>query len=327
MSGIPAPTDLPAGVVDGLCERLESVMPGRARRDGPLGALTTYRVGGAASIVVELRQRDEVELLAGALRDGPWVPLLVVGKGSNLLIADAGFAGVAVVLAGAFEDVAIHADAVWAGGGAALPVVARRAAAAGRAGLEFYVGIPGTVGGAVRMNAGGHGCQTADVLVDVEVVDLREGGATASWTVDDLSFTYRGSALREGHLVVGGHFRVVADEAGACQERIAEIVRWRRLNQPGGANSGSVFRNPPSEPAGALIDRCGLKGLRIGGAEVSAVHANFIQAASGATAADVAALIREVQRRVADATGLVLDLELHLVGFESTQGGPNQAVT
>lgn len=319
MSGTPAPIDLSADAAAVLYARLDGALPGRCRRDAPLGALTTYRVGGAASILVELRGPEEVAVFADVVRASPGTPLLVLGKGSNLLVADDGFAGVAVVLAGAFAEVSISDDAVWAGGGVALPVLARRSASAGLAGLEFYVGIPGTVGGAVRMNAGGHGRQTSDVLLHADVVDLRGGGFATRWTAEELAFTYRGSALGPPHLVVGSVFKVDPSEPASCLERVAEIVRWRRRNQPGGANGGSVFRNPVEEAAGALIDRCGLKGLRIGGAEVSGVHANFIQAAPNACAADVVALIREVQRRVADATGVVLVPELHLVGFEAAR--------
>ena len=193
-------------------------------------------------------------------------------------------------------------------------MLARRAAAAGRTGLEFYVGIPGSVGGAVRMNAGGHGRQTSDVLLTASVADLAGAGTPEPRACDALDLTYRHSNLRDDELVTAADFAVTADAAPACEERLAEIVRWRREHQPGGANAGSVFRNPEGDSAGRIIESVGLKGLRVGGAVVSEKHANFIQAEEGATAADVAAVVREVRDRVAAETGTVLIPELHWLG-------------
>ena len=191
-----------------------------------------------------------------------------------------------------------------------------------RPGLEFYVGIPGTVGGAVRMNAGGHGRETREVLRSARIVDLLGDGLGVDRTVDELALGYRTSALGPTRR---GRRRQLRGRAPthptACEERIAEIVRWRREHQPGGANAGSVFRNPPEESAGSLIERSGLKDLRVGGAVVSPKHANFIQAEPGATAADVRALVREVQRRVLEETGVSLQPELHFVGFDRRAGG------
>jgi UDP-N-acetylmuramate dehydrogenase len=204
------------------------------------------------------------------------------------------------------------------GGAVALPVLARRLAAAGRAGLEFYVGIPGTVGGAVRMNAGGHGRTTAEVLVDASVADLDGDGSVGSRAVSDLGLGYRHSALGPAEVVVGARFAVAADAPEACEARLAEIVRWRREHQPGGANAGSVFRNPEGDSAGRLIEATGLKGLRVGGAVVSEKHANFIQAEAGASAADVAALVALVRDRVEAASGVRLETELHWLGFEES---------
>ena len=244
------------------------------------------------------------------------MPLLVVGLGSNLLVADAGFPGVAVMLDEDFQTVAVDAGdcSVVAGGIARLPVVARQAAHEGVAGLEFYVGIPGSVGGAVRMNAGGHGRETREVLAEARLVHLR-GGAVETCSGTDLEFGYRRSNVGDDTLVLSARFLGAPDAAAACEARIDEIVRWRREHQPGGANAGSVFSNPPGDSAGRLIDAAGLKGLRVGGASVSDKHANFILAEPGATAGDVRALMGEVQKRVADATGVVLEAEVRLIGF------------
>jgi UDP-N-acetylmuramate dehydrogenase len=154
------------------------------------------------------------------------------------------------------------------------------------------------------------------VLRTARVADLGRDGVAAERPVADLALGYRTSALGAREVVVGATFAVTPDSPDACEERVADIVRWRREHQPGGANAGSVFRNPPGDSAGRLVDDTGLKGLRVGGAVVSAKHANFIQAEPGATAADVHALVLEVQRRVAAATGVELVPELHFVGFD-----------
>jgi UDP-N-acetylmuramate dehydrogenase len=183
------------------------------------------------------------------------------------------------------------------------------------------VGIPGSVGGAVRMNAGGHGRETADVLLSAEVVDLAAGGPPSLRPVGGLAFGYRRSALTATELVIGASFRVTAGAVDECEDVVADIVRWRREHQPGGANAGSVFSNPPGDSAGRMIDATGLKGLRVGGAVVSEKHANFFQAEAGATADDVRRLVIEVQRRVLDATGVQLTPELRMVGFAAPVPG------
>jgi UDP-N-acetylmuramate dehydrogenase len=213
-----------------------------------------------------------------------------------------------------------ESPAVRAGGAVPLPVLARRAAAGGLAGLEFYVGIPGSVGGAVRMNAGGHGRETVEVLRRAWVLDLLDGAGdpTASpRDVVDLELGYRHSNLRPSEVVTAAEFTATPDDPATCEARVAEIVRWRREHQPGGQNAGSVFRNPPGDSAGRLIEASGLKGLRVGGAVVSDKHANFFQAEAGATARDVLDLVAEVQRRVAKTSGVELVPELHVVGDDA----------
>ena len=205
-----------------------------------------------------------------------------------------------------------------AGAAVPLPVLARRTAAAGRSGLEFFVGIPGSVGGAVRMNAGGHGRETAEVLVRARTVDLAGAGHEVVHERSDLDFGYRHSALGAAEIVTSADFAVVAAPAEACERTIAEVVRWRREHQPGGANAGSVFRNPPGDSAGRIIDAAGLKGFRVGGAVVSPKHANFFQAEPGATADDLYRLMQEVRRRVGETSGITLEPELRLVGFGDT---------
>jgi UDP-N-acetylmuramate dehydrogenase len=311
-----------ASLAGDLRERLPD-----ATREGALFAeLSTYRVGGPVAVLVRAKDVDALTTVAEvARRHRP--RLLVIGRGSNLLMSDAGFSGLVVVLEGDFEAIDLPASGtgenespVRAGGAVPLPVLARRTAAGGLAGLEFYVGIPGSVGGAVRMNAGGHGRETVEVLRRAWVLDLLDGGGhpTASARdVVDLELEYRHSNLRPSEVVTAAEFAVTRDDPAACEARVAEIVRWRREHQPGGQNAGSVFRNPPGDSAGRLIEAAGLKGLRVGGAVVSDKHANFFQAEAGATARDVLDLVAEVQRRVANATGVELVPELHTVGDDA----------
>lgn len=302
---------------DALARDLERALPGVVERDVPLAALTTYHLGGPVAVLVRVGSLAALAALAAVVQEHA-PPLLVVGRGSNLLVADRGFDGLAVVLGGDFERVDLWSEpgAVRAGGAVPLPVLARRAAAAGRGGLEFFVGIPGSVGGAVRMNAGGHGRETADVLVRARLVDLAGTGDEVERPASDLGLGYRRSAVGASEIVTGAAFAVHGTHPADCDAAIAEVVRWRREHQPGGANAGSVFRNPPGDAAGRIIDALGLKALRVGGALVSPKHANFFQAEPGAKADDVYRLVQEVRRRVRDETGIVLEPELQMVGFE-----------
>jgi UDP-N-acetylmuramate dehydrogenase len=308
----------PAALVD-LGAALEACLPGRVTRDAPSSELTTYRCGGPLALLVRAEHEDDLRAVCEVVR-GAGVPVLVVGRGSNLLVADRGFPGVAITLAGAFEhiDIGNGSARVRAGGGVALPVLARRAAAVGIGGLEFFVGIPGSVGGAVRMNAGGHGAETDDVIVTARIVDLADG-EPRELDRAALGLGYRRSALTPLAVVVGAVFAGRSDDPAACSERVDEIVRWRREHQPGGQNAGSVFTNPPGDAAGRLIEAAGCKGLRLGGAVVSQKHANFFVADPGASAADVHALVEEVQRRVAADSGVHLEPELRFVGFSGSR--------
>ncbi len=307
--------------LDGVARRLGAL----ARREVPLGPLTTYRVGGAAAVSVEATCENHLLAVARAVA-GTAVHVLVVGNGSNLLVADRGFPGVAVVLAGErFGRIEIDDGTVRAGACVSLPVLARRTAAEGLTGLEWAVGVPGSVGGAVRMNAGGHGSDTSQVLIDCGLVDLAAGEAAVEQTrtAEQLEFAYRHSAVTASQVVVWARFRLAPGDPAASAATIDEIVRWRREHQPGGQNAGSVFTNPPGDSAGRLIDAAGLKGYRRGTARVSEKHANFIQADDGGSADDVYALIQEVQQVVEARTGIRLAVELHTVGFENGNEQPS----
>jgi UDP-N-acetylmuramate dehydrogenase len=309
--------------------------------DVPLGPLTTCRVGGRAALFVEATTVADLGLVARAAR-ASGLPVLVVGRGSNLLVADAGFPGIAVTLVGGpFSQIDIGVEGggggevvggevggggevvvVRAGGAVFMPVLARQAAAAGLTGMEWAVGIPGSVGGAVRMNAGGHGSDISGSLRACRWLDL-DSGAVVERPVDGLAFGYRRSAVTSQTVVISADFVLRPGDREAAEASIREIVRWRREHQPGGQNAGSVFTNPEGPPprnsAGWLVEAAGLKGYRHGTAAVSDKHANFIQADPGGAADDVVALMMEIQRQVEERFGIRLHAEVKLVGFDEAE--------
>lgn len=289
---------------------------GRVLTDVRLGELTTYKLGGPARYFVEVQGRSDLPEIAAALAEDPQ-PVLVVGRGSNLVISDAGWPGLAIRFGSAFSTIGIGpgpAAEVTAGAAVTLPRLARETVNLGRSGLEFYVGIPGSVGGAVRTNAGGHGSETADWLLSAEVFDMTTG-RFRTVPCADLDFKYRSSSLASNELVVAADFRTEPGDRVEGQAILRDITRWRRLHQPGGTlNAGSVFRNPDDDAAGRIIDELGLKGFQVGGARVSPKHANFFEADAGATAQDVYDLVDEVRRRVMEKTGIELVPEVQFAG-------------
>lgn len=289
-----------------------------AERDVLLGPLTTYRVGGPAAVLVRARTRDDLVRVGLAAR-ASGLDVLPIGRGSNMLVADAGFDGIAVTLVDLAEalDIDSTTAVVTASAGSSLPVVARRTAAAGLTGFEWAVGVPGSIGGAVRMNAGGHGSDMAGSLIDVTIVDL---SASSERTIpaSEVGLGFRQSQLPESAVVVGARLQLARGDRAESERMISEIVSWRRANQPGGQNAGSVFVNPvPGEvSAGALIDAAGLRGFRLRTAHVSAKHANFIQADEDGNADDVRALMEIVRERVEAQSGYALRSEIRLIGFD-----------
>ncbi len=300
---------------------------------------TTYKLGGAAAVFAMPRNVADLMLVARAMRETE-LPVLVVGRGSNLLVADAGYPGIVVSLvafgdsatpddSGTFDDTISFEDTrVVAGGGVALPVLARRASAAGLVGFEWAVGVPGSVGGAVRMNAGGHGSDMAASLVGVHVVDLHR--ERLAWVeTEHLGLRFRGSDLADHQVVIDATLQLARGDTSASERVLADIVRWRREHQPGGQNAGSVFVNPiPGELAAAqLIDGLGLRGFRIGGAVVSEKHANFIQAVEGAKAADVRAVMEHVRTEVYEHSGFLLRSEVRMIGFDDVEPDHREGVS
>ncbi|MHB8264050.1 MAG: UDP-N-acetylmuramate dehydrogenase [Acidimicrobiales bacterium] len=318
-----------SAVFTGLSRELGS----RVRQNYNIGRLTTYRIGGEAAVYVVAQSLTDLEALSRVLRAIAYSgPILVLGKGSNLLVADGGFSGVAISLGESFDYLELDGDSpheplsrcegvsigtevtVRAGGMFALPIMARKCVSAGLLGAEWCVGVPGSVGGAVRMNAGGHGSSMSSMLVGCTVFNLRSG--MSEWRkVDDLHTSYRSSDIAMDDLVMSADIALVAGDSRIGQMEIAKIVRWRRENQPGGSNAGSVFVNPPEAPAGMLVEEAGLKGVRMGTAQVSEKHGNFIQADDDGSADDVYALIRHVIDVVRDRCGVELRTELRLAGF------------
>jgi UDP-N-acetylmuramate dehydrogenase len=329
----PGPSE-PSEVRAELLRQLAGVLGERASLLKPLGPLTTYGVGGPAALYVEVETPADLETVRAALRDATSAsgtpedtPVFVIGRGSNLLVADAGYEGIVLHLGNGFAGLVLPEpghdtpeDVVHAGAALALPVLARRVADAGWSGLSWAVGVPGSVGGAVRMNAGGHGSDMASCLVRYTWVDLfSDAGGTD--TVERLAYGYRSSSVTPAQVVTGADLKVTPGAVEEEQEAVSAIVRWRREHQPGGSNAGSVFTNPEGDSAGRLIEAAGLKGFRIGTAHVSEKHANFIQADKGGRADDVHALMEHVRGEVAGRCGVVLRTEVRLLGFGDGKTG------
>ncbi len=305
-------------VLVAVIERLMDEVGDKVAVDVPMGALTTYRVGGRAAAMVVVDDHETLSAVAAAVA-GTGIPVMTLGRGSNMLVADRGFDGLVVHMAGDYAAInVVDETIVIAGAAAKLPVVARTTVGYGLTGFEWAVGVPGSIGGAVRMNAGGHGADMKDTLLDADVVDFAAGERRIV-PAEELQLSYRHSALRMDELVVGCRLSLTPGDERKGKAEMAEIVQWRRDNQPGGQNAGSVFTNPAGDSAGRLIDTAGGKGLRVGTAEVSAKHANFIQADEGGAAADVLQVMIEVRTLVEYVHGVVLQPETHLVGFTNDE--------
>lgn len=290
--------------------------------DKSLKSRTTYKVGGSATSMVRI-ECDQDLLSLGRLLDVFHVPVLVIGNGSNLLVADGKLRLLAVVLGDAYKGVDNNGETLEAGALISLPILSRQVAARGLSGLEWAVGVPGTVGGAVKMNAGGHGSQMADSLIEARIFDL-ESGIFSIRRLGELEFGYRRSNINQNQVVIGAKLSTLGqDDPIRIKDRLSEIVAWRREHQPGGQNAGSVFVNPLGDSAGRLIEAAGAKGMRRGGAQVSPKHANFIQADPDAKAIDVISLMASVRDLVFGTFGVRLFTEIKLIGFEDTYGLPS----
>lgn len=288
------------------------------REDVPLAPMTTYKVGGNARWFVEPTDLEELRSVLLATPDD--VSVVVLGRGSNVVVSDRGIEGLVIRLGTQFGAIEVKTDGrIVAGGGTPLPRLARAAATASRAGLGFYVGIPGSVGGAVQMNAGGHGSDTAAVLEVAVVLDVGTCELTTR-PVSALGFGYRSSNLGDSDIVVQATFRTTEGDSTVLEQELREITRWRKVHQPGGTlNAGSVFKNPSDMAAGAIIDELGLKGMTFGPVSVSTVHANFLVASPEANAADIHRFVHTIRSTVQDRTGRLLEPEIRFMGdFDET---------
>lgn len=304
----------PAAVARLAKELAKAGVPATA--DRPLGPLTTFGVGGAAALFVEPADETQLATVMRSLAETSEaeVPLLVVGKGSNLLVADTGFPGLAIRLGRGFATIRRDGNRVSVGGGVSMPQLAAWSAREGLAGVEFAAAIPATVGGSVRMNAGAHGAEMVDVLCQATL----QSPATPDGLVlqaGELGLGYRRSALPPRSVVTAATFDLRPDDPAGVGARLAEHRAWRRRTQPLRSRScGSTFTNPPGDSAGRLIEAAGGKDLAVGGARVSDKHANFVVVEPGARAADVLALIGLMRRCVEEAGGPVLEPEVKAVG-------------
>ena len=305
---------------------LQARARGQVSLDYPLAGLTTYRVGGPAAIYLEPADTSDIEVLAEVIREhAPDLPVLAMGRGSNLVISDRGFPGVVIRLGMAFSWIRAAEDGAGesrgdsgagmvAGASSPLPMLSNWAARRGLAGMEFAIAIPGSVGGGVRMNAGAHDGEMADVLESVRIFDLDET-AVATRSEEELGMSYRRSGLSERQIVLDATFSLQTGDAAKIRARMETYRRHRAETQPGAVqNAGSVFKNPEGDAAGRLVEAAGLKGFRVGGAAVSDLHANFFVADEGSSAQDVFDLVTTVKARVAAASGVDLEPEIRFVG-------------
>lgn len=301
--------------------RLHSFFGDLLEEKAKLAKYTSMRVGGPADYLVPISDHDHLERAVRFLWEQE-IPLLIIGRGSNVLISDSGIRR--VVLINQARQIEFREDdfdsgpVIWAESGAILGLIARRAASRGWSGLEWAAGIPGTVGGAVVGNAGAHGDDMAESLKMAEILHLEQQVVRCSeWTADDFGYEYRSSVLKRDWgraVVLTATLQLKKNSPQAVKAKMREFAHYRRETQPGGASTGSMFKNPPGNHAGKLIEEAGLKGTRVGEVEISNQHANFFINHGEASAADVYALIQKAREEVAEQFGIELELEILLVG-------------
>jgi len=283
-------------------------------RDEPLARHTTLRIGGPADAYVEPASEADLAAVVKFFR-GRGLPWFVIGRGSNLLVRDGGFRGIVLSLAHAnFSRVEIFGERLRCGAGAKLKLVAVEAKRNGLSGMEFLEGIPGSVGGALRMNAGAMGGATFEAVESVRLMDL-EGGVR-ELTAKEMSVAYRGCATLKDHIALGALFKGTPAPRAEIQRRMQAFSAKRWASQPAAPSAGCLFRNPAAIPSGRLIDELGLKGTRVGGAVVSAEHGNFIVNEGGATARDVLALMEILQAKAQAGRGIKLQPEVEIIGVD-----------
>jgi UDP-N-acetylmuramate dehydrogenase len=302
-----------------LHDRIRAAAPdlrGRLLADQPLADLTWFRVGGPAEVLFTPADEEDLARLLAALE--PEVPVTVIGLGSNLIVRDGGVPGVVIRLGGkAFGSIAVEGDTLQVGTAVPDMRLAKAAAEAGLDGLAFYRGIPGSIGGALRMNAGAHGGETTDVLVEAHGIDRT--GASRRFSHAAMGFSYRHSDAPEDVIFTRALFRGKPGDRAAIEAEMERVTAAREAAQPiRERTGGSTFANPDGGKAWQLIDAAGCRGLTRGGAQVSPMHCNFLINTGGATAADIEGLGEEVRRRVRETSGVALRWEIQRIGVDST---------
>lgn len=307
---------MPARVEPPLIEQLPSVR-GELAANAPLHKYAWFRVGGPAEVLFQPADRDDLASFLAGL--SPDVPVTVIGVASNLLIRDGGVSGVVIRLGRPFAEISIDGNQVRAGAGATDIEVARACRDAGLAGLEFLSGVPGTIGGALRMNAGAYGKEVSDVIVEAEALDPK--GALRKFAPAELGYSYRHCGLDPAWIFVGGTFAGEPDTTEDIARRMEEIAKAREESQPIRTRTGgSTFKNPDGHRAWELVDAAGCRGLQIGGARVSDLHCNFLINTGDATAADIENLGEEVRRRVRENSDIELEWEIRRIGVPASGG-------
>lgn len=293
-------------------DRLAGKLDGIVRRDEPLSRHTSYRIGGPTALYIECDSVSDLALTTETLLADE-IEWTILGKGTNVLASDSGYSGAVLVLGRDFKRHTVDGEHLRCGAGVSLAAVVQDAFARGMTGLEFAVGIPGTIGGALAMNAGSRDEWIGEHVESVAV--FVPGQGLVSVRGPEVPWGYRRSDLPARGIVVEGSLRLEAGDEWTIRQTMEASLRRRRRSQPVGVpNAGSVFTNPEGDSAGRLIEACGLKGRRVGGAEVSEVHANFIVNAGGATACDVVGLMKLVQDTVRDVHGIELRPEIRFLG-------------
>lgn len=296
-----------------LLEKMRKILRGEVRANESLARHSSFRIGGPAQFLVLPADDQDVARLQALVR-AEGLPLYIIGLGTNILFPDEGLPGIVLKLAGRLNQITASGRLLHVGAGAPLVAVAREAARRGLTGLEFAEGIPGTLGGAVYMNAGAFGGEMARVVKEVQV--RTEMGEARILSGAEMDFRYRFSRLQrdKGWAVTAVVLELAEDDPTRILSRMDTYRAKRQATQPKGyPNVGSIFKNPPGEAAGRLIERVGAKGWRVGGAEVSTTHANFIVNRGGATARDVLTLMDRIQRAVEEATGIRLEPEVQVL--------------
>ncbi|MDD7113697.1 MAG: UDP-N-acetylmuramate dehydrogenase [Lachnospiraceae bacterium] len=298
-----------------LCYELKSVITeGKVLTEEPMSRHTSFQIGGPADLFVQPATGEEVRE-AIRLAKKVQVPFFVVGNGSNLLVSDDGFRGMILQIGRNLQEITVEGNEIHAEAGALLSRVARTALEHGLTGMEFAAGIPGSLGGAVAMNAGAYGGEMKDILTEVEV--LTPEGERKVLTLDELELAYRHSCIFEkNYIVLSAHLHLGEGDKDAIRNRMDELARARREKQPlEFPSAGSTFKRPEGYFAGKLIQDAGLKGYTVGGAQVSEKHSGFVVNCGGATAEEVLFLIRQVQKKVKDQFGVTMEPEVRMVGF------------